>query len=541
VNVKAAAKPNKTMAATSAAALALGSSARHGNAQRVYLCAEINHTQGAAEYALLSYLTLAVRAQKELPHSRIEVILPMITWNRYNAFSGAFYTQSSLRALARAHGFAFLWDAQGNHQAFSKKVYTYCSRAHFDVRVGVVVTSNLPSEVAPAMAAPNFSAARQQVGGLTSFHESVWEYLRSALQRSLAARPALRVCFTLHQMWLGPLGHASAIYPAEAAQVVRALDFSGGPALGHHQLKVKRASPPPPPPLTPSSPSLSSSECSYAFFGSPYGFSKKSKKNAKDDSWECASALFLHQAQVTINLTRAAGLACAIVNVLTQPPQAVSSVPAIFQSFDPGFGIATVKKNSGVHLGDMEGHDPNDSASQNLKERLSAAHAPLFISTSGTHWGDGVLYKRSALGLRSAIMADDRDAPLMRSLQMPVPPDVFVCERRGAIDCARDCAFHRSVCANRTLYGAAGQDFGDALMFAIPHGGVRRIARGEAADGDFIGAPLGRATAEEKTLTRARADHFSPPPPTMPPTSAALADEPPNVPCSMCAQPAPQA
>lgn len=447
-----------------------------GAGQPWYICAEITHTQGAAEFALLSFLTLAVRAKKELPMP-LEVILPTNRWNKYKLYTGLYYSSQTLKELARSAGFGFVFDTHGNQEAFSKKMDNFCSSGNFDIRIGVAASSRLRAAAAPTVA-PNYTLLHSHRLGLTEYYGQVWDYLRAVHERNRDRRPGLRVLLSIHQFWVGPLGHAASIYPEEARQVVRTLQFAPGfdPNTARHRNGALLAGP-----------SEAAVGCAYVFFQTEMLCTPHKPKTNTSADWDCATPALRRQARQTVQLARGAGLACAIVNAITQPPAAVVAFPRLFFEEDATFQVVHVKK---VLSRNPSFQDAIDQSHQNLRERYLALAAPLFITTAGTHWSDGILYKRSSMGAPSAVLADGR-AGGQRGL--PSAPELFECERDSQ-RCYDDCIFHRSVCFNRTTMAAAREDFGDAILVA-PHGGQRRIAIEEAADGAFQGPPLGGGKA----------------------------------------------
>ena len=451
----------------------------------VFLCAEISHTQGAAEYALLAFLTLAVRAYKELGEllPPLWVVLPTSAYGKsgrvLRQFLGDFFTLQSLHALSRTAGFAFFEDVHHNHALWEKRASEFCSKSAFDIRIGAAATSTLPAEATPeASLAPNYTQMHADPGGLGNYFQQVWAYLREAVRRNRERRQGLRVCFTLMQFWPGPLDHAAAFYPVEAHRVVRALQFAPAPWSARPADGTL--------PSAWGASETAASRCAYAFFSNTLEFTSSSRHGSastggggrRADTW-VASPFLANASRAVIKLARDAGLGCAVINAITHPFAAAESMPSVFAESDAQFKTIFATKEANDEAGPT---GSSLSANRNLHERFLASTSPLFITTAGTHWSDWLLYKRTLAGRPSAIIGDPtRDA----HVRAPSPPALFACgtiDGASSTECEVDCAFYRSVCINRSAFPPAPWDFGDAL-YDSPHGGYRRTAKAEGRDG----------------------------------------------------------
>ena len=433
----------------------------------IYLCAEISHTQGAAEYGLLSLLTLAVRARKELGDSvKLWVVLPTSTYGTpakpYKLFLGELFTLRSFHVLAKSAGFFFFEDVHNDFEAWRKRSDQLCSKNAFDIRIGAVATSNLPSEMTPSFAlAPNFTRTHAEHSSLTRFMNQTWIYLRDAAERN-RNREALRVCLTVQQFWAGPLDHAAGVYPQEAKQVARLLEVAPSIVPGNARL---------PGGALLAGATEAAAGCAYAFFSREQTFTRQHRIDGSGEEWT-PPEFFANASRTVVSLSRSMGLACAVINAVVLPPVATSAIASAFLGIDASFQVVyatkpneTFKTTSGTH----------SAVRRNLRERYLAMSSPLLITTSGTHWSDVMLYQRSLANRPSAVLADpERDQHARPRQSTPLPP-VLLC---ASGSCADDCSFIRGMCINRSVF-EYGTDFGDALLMAA-HGGRARIATLEA-------------------------------------------------------------
>ena len=109
------------------------------------ICAEIEHSQGASEFALLGFLTLVVVAARTLPLHTLRVQLPVAQGRPMSQL----FTQGSLEDLARIHGFKW----SGLESSADR-----CSRREYDVRVGVVTAVSSSLSIPHDAPAPNLTA-----------------------------------------------------------------------------------------------------------------------------------------------------------------------------------------------------------------------------------------------------------------------------------------------------------------------------------------------------------------------------------------------
>ena len=442
----------------------------------ITLCADIQHTQGAAETALLSYLTLAVRARLELPEVRLCVTLP--TCHRQGIAErlplGRLFTQASLDGLARAEGFE--WVAATSQHS--------CSRRSFDVRVGVVTTTlGMQVSTFAAPPAPNytrlvgapFRAGRQEdgrhqdparrTGATRAFHEQLWPYLRSLLAQK--QRSHVRACLLLYQGIPGPLAVAAAVYPAEQRRVRQKLLLSPGtaePSAKPENLDLDMAA----------------SSCAYLYLSDTgVGSRPVTATFAWDESahsWKAHSSI-QDAAKRVVDLALADGLKCAVVNALPRPSSALQAIAPIFERYARRRGVGDFRvllvpkigdagSDDGAAEGAAEGaavrtghHELSARAQHNIHQRFLASRAPLFITDVGTHWADWLLDSRLSSGLPFAVLYDQNGGGLA----------AHTCDPAARLGEKCDCAhYYRAMCLARPGHPSSGTS-NDRRAFSPEH------------------------------------------------------------------------
>ena len=385
------------------------------------LCAEIEHSQGAAETALLGYLTLALVAARTFPLHSIHVALPIAMGLPMSQL----FTSDSLDDLARVHGFQ--WSADDRAQ---------CSRTAYDVRVGsqTAISSTPALHFSPASGppAPNLTrlAPNTSPHAIPRFYDDVWNYLRAILSSVPATRHTpLKISFLVHQMRPGPLAFGALYFPDEARRVLRTLNFA--PGLSHLATKwQERRSRSGVEERNLAGPSEAARGCSYSYFSGWVANTRFTVGAA--NGWE-ADASFWKAARAVVRLSSNAGLSCAVVNVLPSPREAITAVVPIFANVtreilgdQSDFQVVHARKT--IHADRHGSPNPKD-AMTNVQERFLASVTPLFITDGVTHWADWLLPARVLAGETSIVLWGDA-APVIYE---PLPHH-------------RDCYFYRAKC-----------------------------------------------------------------------------------------------
>ena len=371
------------------------------------VCGQIEHTQGASEFALLGYLTLVLTAARRLKHVHLHVVMPTSDGLPLDQL----YTRGSLDELARTHGFEWASGARHNCSQLRppKAVKGSCDSADFinarwDARIGVA-TALSPRAAAfvrsRGLALPNFTATKGAAGDLATFHDSVLRFLL-ALQPLPASKeaPVVRIGLLLCQGAPSPLAYAPLLFRSEALAVLQNLAFSptiefplapawawlnrSSEALREYRRRASGVT-------------LAASGCSYAFFG---GWSARTTFHLEDSTWVAAPS-FHHAARSILRLSLDAGLTCAVVNVLPTPRESLGAVASIFQN-ETRHLLNESADFQVVHV--LKSRDPGVAQARNLHEHWAASITPLLIVDAGTHWADWALAARAAAGEASAVV-----------------------------------------------------------------------------------------------------------------------------------------
>ena len=524
------------------------------------LCADLTHSQGAAEYALASFLTLAVRAAKELATTGwpLTIMLPISLWKPedlrgYTVDTRSLFTRASLAALATQHGFRIYEPTEGSSEAHAAgasaaastqapthhppmmsttpRVLTtlkqaedqLCSRNIFDIRIGVAASSLLTPT--PNITA-NFSTLRSTLGGLRTFYNASWDYLREMHALHKDARSHLAVCMGMHQFFPGPLAHAAAHYTEEMRSVLTTLE---------HEDEFSDAKLPLPvaPSVTPSAADaiadvpqrelLREEDCAYLFVSRAIRLRKQTPTNATAAAaWVLSDVTMDDIVHRAMRVVVSARLPCVVINALAEAngapmpidegasaltrifsgaaAEAAPNAPSVVREHAQGLAasptpnaIPSTATSPRVFIArKLPQPTPSTSPTNrtaavalsqalNRRGRTLACRAALFITMSATHWSDWPLMQRAERGLPSAILGDMR-ADSHRD-GMAVPPPLFQCAA-GETSCAHECAFHRAYCINRTIYTAVDGDVHNAIVCSA-HGGPRATADMELYHGGF--------------------------------------------------------
>lgn len=424
----------------------------------ITLCADIHHTQGAAETALLSFLTLAVRARLELPGVRLCVTLP--TCRRLGIAErlplGSLFTQASLDDLAKAEEFE--WVAATSQDS--------CSRHAFDVRIGVVTTTlGMRVDTFAAPPAPNYTrlvgaplgperresgrhqGSARRSGATRAFHEQLWPYLRHLLAQGQSSH--MRACLLLYQSIPGPLAVAAAVYPAEQRRVRQKLILSPGSAAPSAKSEnLEKAA----------------SSCVYLYLSDtsvgPRPVTVAFEWSESTQSWRAHSSL-QDAAKRVVDLALAGGLKCAVINALPRPSSALQAIAPIFERYArrrgvEDFRVLLVPKiaDDGSDDGTAEGvalrtrhQELSARAQDNIHQRFLASRAPLFITDVGTHWADWLLDSRLSSGLPFAVLHDQNGGGLA----------AHTCDPAARLGEKCDCAhYYRAMCLPRPGHQTSG-------------------------------------------------------------------------------------
>lgn len=338
----------------------------------LHLCADIRHTLGASEYSFLSFLSLAMRARKEL-HVPIRATVPTSLGGLH---LGMLFTRASFDQLAREAHISL--DLDGGPRGSASR----CDHESYDVRITnrTIIRLGALSDALPEL--PSYDSTPRARPNPAAFHAQIWSLLRAIVAHK-AAPPVVRVSLSLLQATHGALSHASATLHAEALRAVSTLRFAG--ADGDDGRLARR--------------------CSYAFIGLASGLGTVSLD-------ERAQRAFRATAAELVRLTREEGLDCLTLNAVVDP-NARAAVHAAFGDVDAHFKISLVEKKSFTSINDLWGsftgapsQEPNDGLRENIRERYVASVAPLMITQAGTMWGDWLLAKRTADGLPSAVIGN---------------------------------------------------------------------------------------------------------------------------------------
>ena len=198
---------------------------------RLHLCVDLMHTQGAALFSWLSYITIIMRVARELPDVEIAAQLPDPTTRPPFGFGmgiESLFTADSLQQLASEAGFSW---AEHNRTA--------CSWANCDARIadglhvhrGELFGVNRTLESAGLAWFQRFNARSRDVNHtLETWLANVWRYLREETVAQAASQPrapALRVHFGIMHWTTGPLAYAHLALPAETPVALATLQLAG--------------------------------------------------------------------------------------------------------------------------------------------------------------------------------------------------------------------------------------------------------------------------------------------------------------------------
>ena len=267
------------------------------------VCADIMHTQGATDYAFLSFLSVALRLRKELG-TRLAVRIPEgLGWLDMRRL----YTAKSFVALAASAD--IVWD------------YSHtCDHSNFDIRIantirtrGVLLSSRHDEN---RSVIPQYDH-RHHPHPLPFFTE-VWAYLRAELLRA-SSEPVLRISFALLQATDTVWSHAAAVLHPEAMQVVSTLEFSPGEVPSDAYASSLAHGRP----------------CGYVFFSlkSVFGAVKLRPAACAGDACRHLDALehqFRLAAAKIVELHAEIGLDCAYVNAVVDTPESEAKIPRLF-------------------------------------------------------------------------------------------------------------------------------------------------------------------------------------------------------------------
>ena len=191
------------------------------HATGVLLCADIKHSQGASEYALLSFLRFALRMRSELPREHILGV--QMPEGIDGLHLGMLFTPHSLAELSNQTGIEW-------------RTSPTCDYRSFDVRVGdrVRLGSALQQKLKhspwnSSAALPHYDMKRRSYPA--AYYQVVIQYLIDILRVMRGRQPGfylLRCSLVLIQARLTPLVHAALPFHEQAMKIVRTLDFSQG-------------------------------------------------------------------------------------------------------------------------------------------------------------------------------------------------------------------------------------------------------------------------------------------------------------------------
>ena len=268
----------------------------------LFLCAQIHHTQGAALYSALSFLSFAVAARRRLGHP-VAVELPVVrSPHRRSSRRGrmapfpldAAFTGGSLRSLFASEGIRW---AEGMMCDNATTIELLDARICSD--------ADLPKATSSTGGAAQVTCPGKS--NVCAFHQRVFSHLRQRL-----AHQSLRVQLVLIDLSDGALSHSAAVFPEEARHVMSFLKLTHGSPPQTFSVAGQRHLD-----------EVVARRCAYVFVRFPIRMRGVSYGLSADGSpwyiWNGTTPS--HVAQSTtgyaakiVGLSRAAGLQCAIVN-----------------------------------------------------------------------------------------------------------------------------------------------------------------------------------------------------------------------------------
>ena len=367
---------------------------------KAVLCADIMHTQGASDYAFVSFLSFALMARKELAMT-LSVRIP-VGVGRLDL--RMLYTQRSLEALAANGGFTFEESIPCDYETFDVRISdTIRLREGFNAVAGPVPEYNLSTRPHPR-----------------AYLSGIWPYLRTVVAQA-HAQPVLRISLALLLATHGVLAHTAAAFHAEALQVVSTLRFSAGPVaptpgkLAGWQMLPGRTRP-----------------CGYVFVPlvGAMGVLTLQDPSACSEGREVCALLaerekgFRRAAEEIIKLHAQKNIGCAVINVMVDGPQSELYLRSIFANASNGSfqvhlplkpqkhgNFSNMKRQWESYVKRVNNQLPHEDLIDNIKQRYAASRAPLFVVRTdaapygfATHWADVILAKRTADGLPSAVI-----------------------------------------------------------------------------------------------------------------------------------------